>query len=63
MPTLPKAVRVFSRTLVKVEDRLLILTTCKYCGEARIAAPLDIAIDDWEDKHQCKNLTVSWGRA
>ncbi len=58
MYALTKVVRAFTRTLVKVEGRFLIITACKYCGEAQIAAPVDAVIDHWEDEHRCKEVAL-----
>jgi hypothetical protein len=44
----------FTRSLVRTELRLMILSTCLTCGEGRLVSSADGSLDEWEDGHECK---------
>ena len=43
----------FSRQSFTYKERLLILSNCPACGEARIGAPYDGFLQTWENEHAC----------
>lgn len=45
----------YFRTLKKVVDRALIESTCKICGEVRLASHLDLSLDEWEWGHSLQH--------
>lgn len=47
-------VPAFSRSLVHVEQRLMILSTCLSCGESRMVSSDDDSIEEWESRHRCR---------
>jgi hypothetical protein len=53
MPLLSPASSSFSRQLFKHKERLLILSNCQICGEARIGTSYDGSLQEWESEHAC----------
>jgi hypothetical protein len=43
----------FFRQLFKYGERLLILSNCLVCGEARIGSSYDGSLQEWESSHAC----------
>ena len=44
----------FSLTSVRTESRLLIQSTCRQCGGARLVSMHDGSLDKWQNEHMCK---------
>jgi hypothetical protein len=52
-------VGTFSRTLVRIDGRLLIESKCTECGEWRVVSTLDGSRDEWETGHTCEAEAAS----
>jgi hypothetical protein len=48
----------FSLTSVRTESRLLIQSTCRQCGAARLVSMHDGSLDKWHNEHICKQSRV-----
>ena len=44
----------FLRTHVRMEERLLIQSTCKACGRTKVVSSADGTLQDWENNHRCQ---------
>jgi hypothetical protein len=53
MATLSTVSHDFSRQLFKDGERVLILSNCLVCGEARIGSSYDGSLQEWESGHAC----------
>jgi hypothetical protein len=49
----------FSRELFKDGERVLILSNCRVCGEARIGSSYDGSLQEWESGHTCASCGAS----
>ena len=45
----------FARKLVRTVNRLMIESTCRNCGAASIVSDHDGTLEDWEERHTCKD--------
>jgi hypothetical protein len=57
MATLSAVSRDFSRHLFKDGERVLILSNCLACGEARIGSSYDGFLQEWESSHTCASCS------
>jgi hypothetical protein len=53
----------FSRQLFKDGERMLILSSCQICGEARIASSYGGSLQEWESDHSCTSGAASASKA
>jgi hypothetical protein len=53
MATILAASCDFSRQLFEDGERVLILSNCQVCGEARIGSSYDGSLQEWESCHAC----------
>jgi hypothetical protein len=51
MSTLLAASGSFERQLFKDGERLMILSSCRVCGEARVGSSYDGSLQYWESEH------------
>lgn len=49
------ALNYFNDIPLRTETRLLILSTCKKCGEAKLVSSYDGSRQQWQNHHQCKD--------
>jgi hypothetical protein len=63
MATLSAVSCDFSRHLFKDGERLLILSNCLTCGEARIGSSYDDSIQQWEASHACMSRSYRSGKS
>jgi hypothetical protein len=63
MSTLLATSGCFSRELFKDGERVLILSNCLVCGEARIGSAYDGSLQDWESGHACASCMAKAGSA
>jgi hypothetical protein len=49
----------FSRHVFKEGERVLIMSNCVACGEARIGSSYDGSLQEWESGHTCASCTKS----
>jgi hypothetical protein len=59
MAVLSAASRNFSRHVFNEGERVLILSNCVICGEARISSSYDGPLQEWESGHTCAACTKS----
>jgi hypothetical protein len=58
MGTLLAASGFFSRELFKDGGRVLILSSCLLCGEARVGSSYDGSLEEWESGHACASCVA-----
>jgi|HubBroStandDraft_6_1064221.scaffolds.fasta_scaffold59209_2 hypothetical protein len=58
MATLLAASGCFSRELFEDGARVLILSNCQVCGEARIGSSYDGSLQEWESTHPCASCVA-----
>jgi hypothetical protein len=46
-------VGAYIRAQIKTEKRVLIQSTCKYCGRSAVSIHDDGSLEAWEDAHNC----------
>ncbi len=51
----PDNVRSFVRGHIQIADRLLIESTCRNCGQSKVASHHDGSLERWEDGHICEH--------
>jgi hypothetical protein len=44
----------FTHILVRLEQRLLIRSSCSVCGESKLVSHSDGSLDEWENGHRCR---------
>jgi hypothetical protein len=54
MPEIRDSRNQFKETLLITETRMLILSTCKKCGAAKLVSAYDGSRKEWQDNHKCK---------
>jgi hypothetical protein len=54
MPEIRDSRNQFKETLLITETRMLILSTCKKCGAAKLVSVYDGSRQEWQDGHKCK---------
>jgi hypothetical protein len=61
MPEIRDSHNQFKETLLKTETRMLILSTCKKCGAAKLVSAYDGSRKEWQDNHKCKEAGQAIG--
>jgi hypothetical protein len=57
---LPVISQRFSRRPFQDGERLLVLSSCQACAEARIGNTYDGSLQEWEQSHTCKTPTANY---
>ena len=58
MSTMLAAPGGFSRELFQNGERLMIMSNCEACGEARIGSSYDDSLQEWESSHACASYSA-----
>lgn len=54
-PVIEQVISAYTRNLKKIAELSLIESTCKICGEVRLASHADCSLEDWERDHSLQH--------